>query len=447
MPLSFTCVSEKLLQAGIWVWESLSTQPLGEQLPNLFKQYRKIYALGRSERYIISECIYQIMRYRSWFDVCVQSHPKPSRGLLILSLANMAYQQTGDWLRFLEKIMTEAEGQWLEHSFRVRSLDGQFARKQFPPWLLAKWRASFPGEEQIDQLCHSLLERSPVDIRINSLKTNKRSLCQEIALLGLLVEDAPYAKNGLRFKQFTQLTELEERGYLHIQDAGSQLICELLRVSRHHIVVDLCAGAGGKSLTLAQNMHNTGTIYACDISAFRLGKLKERAKSQGVSNCYTMAVANECDPRLDFLQAKADRVLVDAPCSGTGTLSRNPELKWHLKEEMVSGFAQLQVSILQQAIKMLKPSGARLVYATCSLLKEENEWVAEQISHHHPELRLIPMSYILAQELNLSSNQALAFSQGDYLQIYPHLHGTNGFFACVWESKTVAPSAGAAVVK
>jgi 16S rRNA (cytosine967-C5)-methyltransferase len=219
----------------------------------------------------------------------------------------------------------------------------------------------------------------------------------------------------------------------------------LVDAHRGEMVVDFCAGAGGKTLALGASMRSTGRLYAFDVSGHRLDALKPRMARSGLSNVHPAAIAHERDDRVKRLAGKIDRVLVDAPCSGLGTLRRNPDLKWRQKPQAVQELTEKQSAILQSAARMLK-SGGRLVYATCSVLPEENERIAQAFSAAHPEF--VPLN--VAQELerlkvpdaaSLCSPAAVAEPQADaplaglYLRLWPHRHATDGFFAAVWVKK------------
>jgi 16S rRNA (cytosine967-C5)-methyltransferase len=180
-------------------------------------------------------------------------------------------------------------------------------------------------------------------------------------------------------------------------------------------------------------MRSTGRLYAFDVSAHRLEALKPRLARSGLSNVHPAAIAHERDERIKRLAGKIDRVLVDAPCSGLGTLRRNPDLKWRQSEQAVAELVVKQAAILDSAARLLK-SGGRLVYATCSVLPQENEAIAQAFSQAHPDF--VPLN--AAQELSrLKVVQApdLCTADGQYLRLWPHRHGTDGFFAAVWVRK------------
>jgi 16S rRNA (cytosine967-C5)-methyltransferase len=197
------------------------------------------------------------------------------------------------------------------------------------------------------------------------------------------------------------------------------------------MVVDFCAGAGGKTLALGAAMRNTGRLYAFDVSAHRLDNLKPRLARSKLSNVHPAAIAHERDERIKRLAGKIDRVIVDAPCSGLGTLRRNPDLKWRQSPQSVAELTAKQMAILQSAARLLKPGG-RIVYATCSLLREENEGIAQAFGAAQPGFKPVPVAELLEQQ-KVTEASKLCSEGGLYLRLWPHCHATDGFFAAAWE--------------
>ena len=243
----------------------------------------------------------------------------------------------------------------------------------------------------------------------------------------ILAEPMPYAPLGLRVVKKPSLQNLPafKVGLIEVQDEGSQLLSQIVGVKRGEMVVDFCAGAGGKTLALGALMRNTGRLYAFDISEKRLTKLKPRLARSGLSNVHPVQIAHENDAKVKRLAGKIDRVLVDAPCSGLGTLRRNPDVKWRQTPQSLLELNAKQSAILAGAARLIK-AGGRLVYATCSLLDEENEHIVRGFLTEHADFRLVPMRDVL-------SEQKITLDMGDYLKLYPHRHQTDGFFAAVLE--------------
>jgi 16S rRNA (cytosine967-C5)-methyltransferase len=205
---------------------------------------------------------------------------------------------------------------------------------------------------------------------------------------------------------------------------------------RSEMVVDFCAGAGGKTLALGAAMRSTGRLYAFDTSAHRLDSFKPRQARSGLSNVHPAAIAHERDERVKRLSGKIDRVLVDAPCTGMGTLRRNPDLKWRQTMQTVEEMAVKQTAILQSAARLLK-SGGRLVYATCSVLPQENEAIAEAFSAANPDFAPLPVGEVLSGLKVIDAARLCSGGEDGqlYLRLWPHMHETDGFFAAVWQRK------------
>ena len=255
----------------------------------------------------------------------------------------------------------------------------------------------------------------------------------ELAAAGVQATPTPYSPWGLRVqgKPALQKMEIYLRGDVEVQDEGSQLLALLVGPKRGEMVVDFCAGAGGKTLALGAAMRNTGRLYALDVSAHRLEQLKPRLARSGLSNVYPSQIAHERDERVKRLAGKVDRVLVDAPCSGLGTLRRNPDLKWRQSPKAIEELRAKQDAILASAARLLKPGG-RLVYATCSILPEENQAVAAAFSDQHRDFVPVSAAEILEQA-KVPDAQSLV--DDVYLRLWPHRHATDGFFAAVWERR------------
>ena len=303
--------------------------------------------------------------------------------------------------------------------------------RPLPDWLARRLQAEVG--DGFEALAQALRQAAPLDLRVNPLKAKRPAVLLALADAGLAAAPSPHAPQGIRLqgKPALQRLPLVRDGWVEVQDEGSQLLTLLVEPKRHEVVVDFCAGAGGKTLALGAAMRDTGRLYAFDTSAHRLEALRPRLQRSGLSQVHTMALVHERDERLDRLAGKVDRVLVDAPCSGLGTLRRSPDLKWRQRERDLPALAELQGRILASAARLLKPGG-RLVYATCSLLREENEAVAEAFTRQHPAFVPVPAQEPLTRA---GVQQADALCRAGYLRLWPHLHGTDGFFAAVWQQK------------
>jgi 16S rRNA (cytosine967-C5)-methyltransferase len=277
----------------------------------------------------------------------------------------------------------------------------------------------------------ALDEPAPLDLRVNTLKAKRDDILDELKQLGVNAAPTPHSPWGIRVqgKPALQKLALFNRGDVEVQDEGSQLLALLTDPKRGEMVVDFCAGAGGKTLALGAAMRSTGRLYAFDVSGHRLDALKPRLARSGLSNVHPAQLAHERDDRIKRLAGKIDRVLVDAPCSGLGTLRRNPDLKWRQSPQAVAEMKAKQQAILDSAARLLKPGG-RLVYATCSLLADENEAVAQAFGATHPDFDVLPAAEALTRA---HVPEAESLVQGPYLRLWPHRHATDGFFAAVWQ--------------
>jgi 16S rRNA (cytosine967-C5)-methyltransferase len=402
--------------------------PADTTLSRYFKDHPR---LGSRERGAIAEGIYAILRNKSFFTEFAGAGGGGGPTMRRLTILGLAEAVGADALGGL----TEEEAALLERIAAIdRNLMPAIMRANLPQWLFDKFVAQF-GEAEALELAAALNQPAPLDLRVNSMKATREDVIKALAEAPILAEPTPYAPLGLRIlkKPALQNLPLFKNGAIEVQDEGSQLLSQLLGAKRGEMVVDFCAGAGGKTLSLGAAMRNTGRLYAFDISEKRLAKLKPRLARSGLSNVHPVQIAHERDAKIKRLAGKIDRVLVDAPCSGLGTLRRNPDVKWRQKPDAIGEMQTKQASILAGAARLLK-GGGRLVYATCSVLDEENDQIVQQFLADHPDFFLVPMSTVLAE-------QKIALEMGDYLKLLPHRHHTDGFFAAVLERKPMAPKA------
>jgi 16S rRNA (cytosine967-C5)-methyltransferase len=400
----------------------LFDSPADTLVSAFFRQHK---ALGQRERHTLAETAYGVLRHRLLFQHLAQS----GRGPMSRRLAILGWEGNE---AFLRGALTDQEQHWLQ---QVRSVD----RKQLPERLrhnLPDWLVE-PLQKRLDKdqfwaLADALNESAPLDLRVNLLKARREEVQAALEAKGFKSTPTPFSPWGLRLEGKPALQKLEvfTSGQVEVQDEGSQLLSLLTEAKRGEMVVDFCAGAGGKTLALGAAMRNTGRLYAFDVSGHRLDKLKPRLARSGLSNVYPVQLTTERDDRVKRLAGKVDRVLVDAPCSGLGTLRRNPDLKWRQTPQGIQELQAKQLAILNSASRMLK-SGGRLVYATCSLLEEENEAVAQAFSEAHPEFTLQPVPDIL-RHAQVPEDRVDALCENGFLRLWPHRHQSDGFFAAVW---------------
>ncbi len=422
--------------------------PADAVVSKFFRDYRKTYAFGPRERAALAETVYNVLRNKLRYDHFAPSGSGPKeRRLAILGFADHLKQQTpvkatpknakhahSGQLDFLMGALNKQEAAWLEACEAVNPADlMERHRHNLPEWLVE------PLKAQVGEGFWPLVERmnggAPLDLRVNTFTDKRADVQHELQLAGIKAENTPFSPWGLRIDGKPALSQLDAfaRGAIEVQDEGSQLLALLLDAKRGEMVVDFCAGAGGKTLAIGAAMRSTGRLYAFDVSAHRLESLKPRLARSKLSNVHPAAIAHERDDRVKRLSCKIDRVLVDAPCSGLGTLRRNPDLKWRQSPKAVQELTDKQSSILASAARLVK-SGGRLVYATCSVLPDENEAIAQAFSAAHPNF--VPLSVAdTLNELKVINAAALCTTDGMYLRLWPHLHATDGFFAAVWVAK------------
>ena len=394
--------------------------PADAILRNFFRENPK---LGASDRAFCAETIFGILRHRFFLENAAPS--AAPRSLLLAYLVKFH----GLNVRELAPLVSEAEAKSLA-GIKGTSVESQPlpVQAEFPGWLVEKL-SGFMTEEEILALGRSLQHSAPLDLRVNTLLANRNDVLALLQKDGIEGSATLYSPIGIRLvgKPAINRHELFLDGKVEVQDEGSQLLGYLLAPKRREMVVDFCAGAGGKALMLGALMHSQGRIYAFDNSEKRLSNLKPRLKRSGLSNLFPQLIGNENDIKIKRLAGKIDRVLVDAPCSGLGTLRRNPDLKWRQSPQSIDELKHKQAAILSSASRLLKPRG-RLVYATCSFLPEENQEIVEHFLNDNPHFMLLNCSELLAQ-------QKIPLDTGIFLQLSPPMHGTDGFFAAALELK------------
>lgn len=396
------------------------TGPADGTLSRYFRDHPK---LGSRERGVVAEAVYGLLRNKAVYTSFAESGNGPTmRRMTLLGLADaVGVESLGG--------LTEEETEWLNHVMQIdRTLLPSLLRSNMPGWLFEKLVAR-DGEAAALELAHAVNQPAPLDLRVNAIKATREDVITALAEAPILCEPTPYAPLGIRIikKPALQNLPLFKNGSIEVQDEGSQLLSQIVGAKRGEMVVDFCAGAGGKTLSLGAAMRNTGRLYAFDISEKRLAKLKPRLARSGLSNVHPVQIAHENDAKVKRLAGKIDRVLVDAPCSGLGTLRRNPDVKWRQTPQSLVELNEKQASILAGAARLVK-AGGRLVYATCSILDEENEAIVASFLASRDDFVLIPMSEVLAE-------QKIDLQMDNYLKLSPALHHTDGFFAAVLERK------------
>jgi 16S rRNA (cytosine967-C5)-methyltransferase len=387
------------------------------------RYFREQTQLGSRERSLVAEAIFHALRRYATLGWLMQP-AHPARAPRLAALITLARQHG------IEALDPRALRGDVQAVTRALAVDLAHAPKsvqaELPHWLYAQIEAQYPDYAA---LVAALKEGAPLDLRVNTLKATRGEVLAELAHYPVGAVATRYSPDAIRLASKPALTQWPayREGRIEVQDEGSQLIARLVAPRRGEMVVDFCAGAGGKTLALGALMRSTGRLYAFDINAKRLSGLGPRLKRSGLSNVHPVAIRDENDARVKRLNGKCDRVLVDAPCSGSGTLRRNPDLKWRFSETEVERVGQIQRAVLRAAARLVK-RGGRLVYATCSLLARENQQVIEEFLAAHPEFRGVPAAAVLGSQ-SIEIDESARFAP--YLQMLPHVHGSDGFFAAI----------------
>ncbi|MDL1859572.1 RsmB/NOP family class I SAM-dependent RNA methyltransferase [Betaproteobacteria bacterium PRO7] len=403
--------------------------PADAVMSRYFKQHPK---LGSRDRSLIAEGVFHALRrYASLKWMLQPAHPE--RAPRLAALVTLARQHG---IAALDVRALKSDERAVRNALALDASTAPCAiRAEVPLWLFQRVTAQYHDAEA---LLAAIIEPAPLDLRVNTLKASRDQVLAELRSATrqhapLAAEATRYSPDGIRLFEKPALTRwpLYRDGLVEVQDEGSQLVARLLAPKRGAMVVDFCAGAGGKTLALGSLMKSTGRIYAFDIHAKRLAGLGPRLKRSGLSNVHPAAIASENDARVKRLAGKIDRVLVDAPCSGSGTLRRNPDLKWRFDENELARVNAVQANVLRAAARLVKPGG-RLVYATCSLLATENQEVVEGFLAEQPHFAVVPAAEVL-QAQGIAIDHAERYAP--WFVMLPHLHGTDGFFAAVLERR------------
>ena len=392
-------------------------QPADVSLHHFFREHKN---LGSKDRAIIADTVYAALRRRRYLE-----HVTPEATPREIALAALVKVQ-GIGIGQIESALSPVEKAWLVSlkSEPAEALPFEI-QADLPDWVIALLRKQY-SDEEILALARSMQQPAPLDLRVNSLKAPREAVLDRFHRDNIVAVPTKLAPWGVRLREKPALNKhvLFTEGVVEVQDEGSQLLGLLMEPKRGEMIVDFCAGAGGKTLQMGAAMASQGRLYAFDISEKRLTNLGPRLKRSGLSNVHPQRIANENDAKVKRLRGKIDRVLVDAPCTGLGTLRRNPDLKTRQAETAVAELNVKQRNILDAAAALVKPGG-RLVYGTCSLLEAENEAIVTAFLASHPDFKLVPAKDVL-KRLGLEVE-----GTGDYMHLLPHLHDTDGFFAAV----------------
>ena len=395
--------------------------PADAVMREFFSAHRE---LGSHDRSFVAEAVFAVIRNKRLLEHMTDA-PTPRR-LVLAALIKIQ----GVGLGQLEPLLRARDREWATsvRSQDIHSFD-EATRLSLPDWLHQRLIREL-SHTAATEFGRAMLKTAPLDLRVNTLVASREQALEELAASGLEAQATAFSPIGIRLagKPAINRHALFLKGAVEVQDEGSQLLGYLVSPKRREMVVDFCAGAGGKTLLMGAMMRSQGRLYALDVSAKRLANLRLRLKRSGLANVHPQLIDGEADTKIKRLAGKIDRVLVDAPCSGLGTLRRNPDLKWRQSPQSVAQLAVKQGAILAAAAKLLKPGG-RLVYATCSVLQEENQEVVGQFLDGHSDFEMVDAASVL-------SENGICVEAGKFLELRPQTHGTDGFFAAILKRHT-----------
>jgi 16S rRNA (cytosine967-C5)-methyltransferase len=434
------------LAAAIDILSAVDTgeRPADDIAADYFRRRRYI---GAKDRASIAGHVYGILRHRAALDWWIQKHRAEigSRTRLLTALVLIdgwrpeAIASHWDGGRFRpaplmgteERLLRALVGRTLHHPGMSRAV-----ANDLPEWLEPYLERVFGNG--LEREMAALNATAPIDLRVNLLKTDREAARRALAAEGVAAEPTPLSPMGLRLSERVPLGGLAafREGLVDVQDEGSQIAALLADARPGMRVVDFCAGAGGKTLALAAGMKNHGKLVACDVSARRLETAARRLRRAGVSNVERRVLTSERDTWVKRHAGGFDRVFVDAPCLGTGTWRRNPNAKWQTTSVDLAELVVRQQQILGSAARLVRPGG-RLVYVTCSLLREENEEQAEAFLAAEPGFVVVPAAGVWRE-----TTGTLLPGATRCVRLTPARHGTDGFFVAIFERFQQCASAG-----
>lgn len=429
------------LAAVIEVLEEISAvkRPADQVASFYFKGRRYI---GSKDRRAIADMVWAVLRRQArlnwWLD-----HLNHLKGVRALVLAHCAFEGlplTPDMFSGVHatygldaderKLIDRIKGQDIFHRDQPAWVKGEF-----PQWLTPRLQSLW-GDDMAREIA-AMRDEAPLDLRINTLKTDRATAIKRLASEKVQAQPTPISPLGVRLKERIALVQSPtwRDGWVEVQDEGSQLVALLTDPKPGEAVCDFCAGAGGKTLALAAAMQNKGRLVACDVAEWRMDKAQDRFRRAGIHNITRRVLESETDKWVKRSAKSFDRVLVDAPCTGTGTWRRNPDAKWQLQEQDLLELVERQASILASAARLVKPGG-RLVYATCSVMAEENENQVLAFLSAHPDFQLLSVPHIWSAVAETPCPVTT-----DWLRLTPRTHHTDGFFAAALQRKDEQDSA------
>jgi len=418
-------------------WQAKKPLPVDALFADYFKSRRYI---GSKDRGAISELVYYCLRNGGALEWHVEKTGKAANPRRIVMLGVMfargldmdGVKALFNWGKYCPTMLTDVEAGIVQRSEGQALIqDGMpdAARYNYPDWMDGRLKDAFG--EAFPQALAALNTQAPIDLRVNTLKCKHRSdLVLALDADGHFGVATPLSPLGVRLKKRLPAfnTKAFKEGMYEMQDEGSQIVAQLVEAKPGQKVIDFCAGAGGKTLAIAASMENKGRILAWDVSEKRLEQMRKRLRRAGVSNVQLHVLRDEADPFLKRHVGSADWVVVDAPCSGSGTWRRNPDLKWRFTLEDLQEVKAIQQRILKQAMRLVKPRG-KLVYITCSVFKDENISQIKQFLGENPTFTVVSPDKVWDK----LTHQVEGI--GPVIQLSPHQEGTDGFFAAILQQQ------------
>ena len=430
------------IQAAIEILDTIySANEPTERLIDFY--FRKRRYAGSSDRRAIKDFVYNILRHISrlnWWIKLVDKELeiKPRIQIiaelsLIRNLSLLQIQENFNGHNHCplpltlreEKLAIDLFGQLINHSDMP-----SFVALEYPKWLDKSLKTIWPERLTIEM--SALNQPAPLDIRVNTLKTTLENVRSSLLKDFINSEPMQMSPIGLRLTEKIRLEETKayKMGWIEVQDEGSQLIALLCDAKPNMDVVDLCAGAGGKTLALAatmgRNKKMAGQLIACDISSYRLNRLIPRKKRAGALGIQIHTIDSKTDDWVHYNSMRNDRILVDAPCTGTGTWRRKPISRIQISPEDLKTKISTQKQILQLASKLIK-LGGRIIYSTCSILKEENEDQLNWFVENHNDFQVIPIETVWGETIGGEAPTSLN------LRLSPASNQTDGYFCAILE--------------
>jgi 16S rRNA (cytosine967-C5)-methyltransferase len=441
------------IAAAVDILEAIESAsvPADDAAANYFRRRRYIGAKDRAQ---ISAYLYAVLRHRAVIDWWIA---RASRGevmpnprsrimgalLLVDRWASAEVAKSFDGGRFRpaplsrdeERLALGLAGRSLTHPEMPRAV-----ANDLPGWL-EPYLARLYGKRLEEEMA-ALNASAPLDLRVNPLKADRDTARRALAAEHIEADPTRWSPLGLRVQYRVPLagTAAFKEGLVEVQDEASQIAALLADARPGMRVVDFCAGAGGKTLALAAAMRNRGKLVACDTAEWRLERAGKRLRRAGISNVERRPLSTERDLWVKHHAKSFDRVFVDAPCLGIGSWRRNPDAKWRSSPQDLAELIERQHAILDSAARLVKPGG-RLIYATCSLLREENEAQAEAFLDAHPDFAAYPASRAWAETIGGAAPVSDGPAGEDYLRLTPAAHGTDGFFVALFDRKPTEPTA------